>query len=325
MIFETKTIHAAIFDMDGTMFDTERLRMNMLKIASEQIFGESINDKILIDSLGLSARSAEELAKREYGSDYPYRAIRKKADELEVDYVRANGVPIKKGLFDVLERLKKNGLLLAVATSSKRSIAEEYLLNSDIISYFDIIVCGDEVLNGKPHPEIFLKAIEELNCDPSRCLIFEDSENGVLAASRSGAIPIFIKDMKEPRPEIKALALKSYGNMLDFLDGLVNFTNKMPVPNVNESFPKRLNHIKVGIHGFGAIGGGYLTQVFSYWDGYTRPAEIIGAARSSVIREIINSFGRFNIHYDNLAIDQIIDRVRIIDMKDENEMKKMRS
>ena len=210
-----------------------------------------------------------------------------------------------------------------MATSSKRAIAEEYLLNSDIISYFDIIVCGDEVVNGKPDPEIFLKAAEELNCDPSGCLIFEDSENGVLAASRSGAIPIYIKDIKEPRPEIKALAYKSYDNMLDFLDCLVQFTQKMPVPNVNESFPKRLNHVKVGIHGFGAIGGGYLTQVFSYWDGYTRPAEIIGAARSFVTREIINSFGRFNIHYNNLAIDQTIDRVRIIDMGDEDEMKKM--
>ncbi|MBC2582157.1 bifunctional mannitol-1-phosphate dehydrogenase/phosphatase [Clostridium sp. DJ247] len=323
MIFETKTVNAAIFDMDGTMFDTERLRMKMLKQASKILYGKSMEDDLLMDSLGLSAQSSEELAKKRYGDNYPYKEIRKKADELELEYVRKNGVPIKKGLIDVLERLKKNGILLAVATSSKRSITEEYLMRSYIMSYFDIIICGDEVKNGKPNPEIFLKAASELNCEPSNCLIFEDSQNGLLAASASGGISIFVKDMKEPKQEIKARAFKAYDSMVDFLNDLIKFTAKMPKPRLNEHFPRRFNHMKVGIHGFGAIGGGYLTQIFSHWDGYTRPVEIVGACRHSYLRELVNAFGKFNVHYENLAFDQTITNVRLVDIFDEVEMKKM--
>lgn len=324
MIFETKKINAAIFDMDGTMFDTEKLRMKMLKQASEMIYGESIDEQILIDCLGLSAKSSEKFVKEQYGEEYPYKEIREKADELELQYIRRNGVPIKLGLIDVLERLKRNGVLLAVATSSRRAITEEYLMRANIMSYFDITVCGDEVEKGKPNPEIFLKAASELNCEPSNCLIFEDSQNGLLAAEGSEAMPVYIKDMKDPKEEIKARAFKAYDNMLEFLEDLIEYTAKMPTPpKLNEHFPRRLNHMKVGIHGFGAIGGGYLTQIFSHWDGYTRPVEIVGATRNNTLIELVNAFGKFNVHYESLAFDQTITNVRLVNTSDENEMKKM--
>lgn len=325
MIFENKKINAAIFDMDGTLFDTERLRMDMLREASEKIFGIPMDNRLLVDSFGLSADSAEALAKKHYGRDYPYKDIRKKADELELAYVRKNGVPVKKGVYDVLERFKKNGIFIALATSSKRVIAEEYLLNSYTMRYFDIIICGDEVENGKPDPEIFIKASKELICEPENCLIFEDSENGLIAASGSGANPVFIKDIKEPRKDIKDLAYKAYDSMLDFLEDLIRHTPKMPMPKINESFPQRKNHIKVGIHGFGAIGGGYLTQIFSHWDGYTRPAEIVGATNDSTVLELVNSYGKFTVRYSSIAFDQTIHNVRLISINDKEEMYKMYS
>ena len=80
MIFQNKTLEAVIFDMDGTIFDTERLRFKMLKQASEEIFGQEISDQILYDSLGVSAVTAEKLAKECYGEDYPYKKIRERAD-----------------------------------------------------------------------------------------------------------------------------------------------------------------------------------------------------------------------------------------------------
>lgn len=323
MNFQEKNICAAIFDMDGTMFDTERLRLRMLKMASREIYGKSISDEILMNSLGLSAVAAEALAQKAYGSDYPYKEIRHRADELEVNSVRKNGVPVKNGLFDVLGRLKKAGVLLAVATSSRRAITEEYLINAGILEFFDIVVCGDEIENGKPSPDIFLKASKELNCDPQKCIVLEDSENGLLAASRAGSLPIFIKDMKEPKPEVKLLSWKTYHNMSEFAEDLIPFTPKFPVPKVSESFPKKFNHLKVGIHGFGAIGGGYLAQIFSYWNGYTRPVEIVCSTRSQVTREIINAFGKYNVHYESSAQDQTIDHVRLINAKDEQQMIKM--
>lgn len=323
MIFKTKTIQAAIFDMDGTMFDTERLRFKTIKQASQQLFGEAISDEILLGSLGLSAKMAEQLAKSQYGEHYPYTAIRQLADELELSYIRKYGVPVKAGLTDILERLKKNGLLLAVATSSRRAIAEEYLINANVLKYFDITVCGDEVKKGKPHPEIFLTAASELNAAPENCLMFEDSENGLLSASDAGGVAILIKDIKDPRPEVKQRAYQAYDSMPDCLDDLIKFTANVTKPKLTEPFPQTFNHFNVGIHGFGAIGGGYLTQIFSHWDGYTRPAKIIAASNNATLRELINAFGKYTVHYSNLAFDQTIEHIHLIDSADESAMLKM--
>ncbi|QEI08754.1 HAD-IA family hydrolase [Pigmentiphaga aceris] len=317
MIFKERQIQAAIFDMDGTMFDTERLRFKTLAQASTELFGEPIGEDILLGSLGLSAKKAEALAKQRYGEAYPYAEIRKRADELELQHVRTHGVPVKDGLSEVLERLKKNGLLMAVATSSRRAIAEEYLINANVMKYFDITVCGDEVTQGKPHPEIFLTAASELNCVPEQCLMFEDSENGLLSAAGAGGLPILIRDIKEPAPYIKLQAFRFYEAMTGFLADLVEFTPNLPVPELTEPFPQALNDVVAGIHGFGAIGGGYLTQIFSHWDGYTRPTEIIGVTGNATLRGLVNAFGKFDVHYGDLAFDQTIDRVRIIDSADE--------
>jgi HAD superfamily hydrolase (TIGR01509 family) len=320
LIFQNKNLEAAIFDMDGTMFDTERLRCKMLKQASKEIFGEEISDQLLDASLGISAVNAEKLAKQRYGDNYPYKKIRAYADDLERGYVREHGVPVKTGLYNLLERLKKNEVLIALATSSRREIAEEYLIKAKVMRFFDILVCGEEVEKGKPDPEIFLKAASELNCEPSNCFIFEDSKNGLLAASAAGGIPIYIRDLKDLPSEIKAYAFRSYGTMLDFLDELVAEMPKMSVPALNENFPQSVDHTVVGIHGFGAIGGGYLAQVFSHWDGYTRPCQIIGATHDSLKRQLINALGKYQVSYESLAHFQTITNIHIIDMNNETQM-----
>jgi HAD superfamily hydrolase (TIGR01509 family) len=318
-----KEISAAIFDMDGTMFDTERLRMAMLKQASQDLYGQSMSDELLIHSLGLSAVRAENLAKQEYGDDYPYAEIRKLADEHEIAYVRQHGVPIKRSLIDILERFKKNEVLLAVATSSRREIAEYYLTNANVIKYFDVIVCGDEVENGKPDPEIFLKAAAKINCNPQECLIFEDSENGLLAAIGSGALPVYIKDIKEPPAAIIEKCFFACNEMSTFLGELIKVTPKYPLPHLNERFPQGYNQITVGIHGFGAIGGGYLTQIFSHWDGYSRPREIIGVTGNALLRNIVNAFDKFTVNYESIAYEQTIKNVRLIDIDDEEKVTDM--
>ena len=309
--------------MDGTMFDTERLRCRMLKQASKEIFGEEISDELLIASLGISAVNAEKLAKERYGKDYPYKQIRARGDELERQHIRDNGVPVKEGLYNLLERLKKSGVLIALATSSRREIAEEYLVHARVLRYFDILVCGEEVEKGKPDPEIFLKAASELNSEPGNCFIFEDSQNGLLAACASGGVPIFIKDLKEPDPQVKALAYRSYEKLTEFLEELIAVMPKLPTPTINEQFPQSMSPLVVGIHGFGAIGGGYLAQVFSHWDGYTRPACIIGATNDSLKRQLINALGKYRVRFEGIAQFQTITNITIIDMKNEAQMLEM--
>ncbi|CAG8863731.1 Mannitol-1-phosphate 5-dehydrogenase [Pseudomonas fluorescens] len=317
IFFQGKRIFSAIFDMDGTMFDTERLRFKTLKQASMEIFGKALSEQTLIGSLGLSAKKAEALAKAHNGEDFPYAQIRKRADELELEHVRNHGVPIKAGLLEVLERLRKSGLTMAVATSSRRAIAEEYLINANVLKYFDITVCGDEVSQGKPHPEIFLRAARALNREPGQCFMVEDSENGMLSAIRAEGQAILIEDIKPPAPEVKAGALKAYRSMNEFLADLSECVSDLGTPELNEPFPSSLNQFRVGIHGFGAIGGGYLTQVFSHWDGYTRPCEIIAATRSRMLRETVSALGRYSVRYGATSFDQTIENVRMIDMDDD--------
>ncbi|WPB54974.1 bifunctional mannitol-1-phosphate dehydrogenase/phosphatase [Xylophilus sp. GOD-11R] len=314
--FKNKQIDTAIFDMDGTMFDTERLRFATLSQASEELFGKPFTEAVLMGSLGLSAVKAEELAKQHYGEDFPYAQIRRRADELELEHVRTNGVPIKPGLLSVLERLRKSGLKMAVATSSRRAIAEEYLINANIYKYFDLCVCGDEVVQGKPHPEIFLKAAEALNSVPARSLMFEDSENGLRSAADAGGLAILVEDIKAPHPDVAARAFARYPDLRDFLVELKACTPKLPMPALTEPFPQAVNQLKAGIHGFGAMGGGYLAQVFSHWDGYTRPCEIIASTGNALLRESINAFGKFSVRYGSLAFDQTINRMRVVDAAD---------
>lgn len=303
--------------MDGTMFDTENLRFKVLKKASQEIVGEEISDQLLYKSLGVSAVTAEKFAKEWYNEDYPYKKIRERANHLELEYVRQHGVPVKKGLYNLLERLKKNGVLIALATSSRREIAEEYLLSARVLRFFDITIYGEEVEKGKPDPEIFLKAARELNCEPKNCFIFEDSQNGILAASAAGGVPIFIRDIKELDPEVKALVYKSYDKMTDLLDDLISKMPKMSMPSLNEHFPQSIGYMIAGIHGFGAMGGGYLAQIFSHWDGYTRPQKIIGVTSNSLIRQLINALGRYQINYERIAFFQTISNVHLIDINDE--------
>lgn len=124
--------------------------------------------------------------------DVPYTAIRKRADEVELESVRKNGVPIKKGLIQVLERLRKSGLRMAVATSSRRAIAEEYLINANLYKFFDLLFVGTKLKKVNRIQKSF-KSGTETHLQPQQCLMFEDSENGICSAYDAGGINDFIQ------------------------------------------------------------------------------------------------------------------------------------
>ncbi|OUY07043.1 bifunctional mannitol-1-phosphate dehydrogenase/phosphatase [Acinetobacter populi] len=316
-------IAGAIFDMDGTMFDTERLRFQTLKQASQELIGQAFSEDYLMSCLGLSAKRAQELAREIYGEQVNYAEIRQYADQLELAHVRQYGVPIKSGLVEVLERLRKSGLRMAVATSSKRVIAEEYLINANVYKYFDVVICGDDVEQGKPHPEIFLLAASKLNLQPQQCLMFEDSENGLKSAYATQGHTVLLQDIKVPTPEMLKLAEFFYDDMQALLQDLNTYVESVGMPQPMDRFPQAYNQHIVGIHGFGAIGGGYLAQIFAHWDGYTRPAKILATTSNALYKESIQAFGKYCIRYHQESYDEIIDGIEIIDSNQEQDIVSM--
>lgn len=154
-------------------------------------------------------------------------------------------------------------------------------------------------------------------------MVFEDSQNGLISALSAGTIPIYIKDIKDPDEEILEKVYKRYLSMKDFVLDLSLYTPIMKTPLINEHFPQSTDAFKAGIHGFGAIGGGYLTQIFLHWDGYTRPSKITGATRNTFLKDLINAFGKYTIKYEGIAYHQIIRGVDIIDLDDRISIDKM--
>jgi mannitol-1-phosphate/altronate dehydrogenase len=209
---------------------------------------------------------------------------------------------------------------MAVATSSRRAIAEEYLINANVYKFFDLLVCGDEVEQGKPHPEIFIKAAQRLNLQPQQCLMFEDSENGINSASEAGGITILLKDIKEPSDQMLAQTKFYYQDMNECLNALDQYIPEMGMPQLQESFPQSLNQLTVGIHGFGAIGGGYLAQVLSHWDGFTRPQRILASTRNRLYLESVNSFASYSIRYNQCSYDERIENLTVIDADNQQQM-----
>jgi HAD superfamily hydrolase (TIGR01509 family) len=214
MNIEGFDIKLVIFDMDGLMFDTERLAKKFWMEASEK-FNHKIDDKIFEKTIGLNVNKTREIYKEYYGNKFPYEEIRAEKNKLERNYISSNGVPFKEGLIELLEYLKKIKLEVALATSTGKERTELLLNASGIKKYFDVITYGDEIQNSKPHPDIFLETCKKAGCQPENCIVLEDSENGVKGAYRAGMLTIMIPDMIEPTEAIEAMLFKKFNNLIE--------------------------------------------------------------------------------------------------------------
>jgi HAD superfamily hydrolase (TIGR01509 family) len=214
---DTKTIELVIFDMDGLMFDSEKISIYAWRKASEK-YGYDITEEIFKQTLGLNLEKIREIFCKFFSEDCPYDDIKTQRRYVIDQYIDENGVPAKKGLFNLLELLKKLNIKTAVATSSSRATAEKMLILSEVLPYFDYIVCGDEVKKSKPDPEIFLIAADKLKCLPENCIVLEDSEAGIMAAYSAGMRPLLVPDMKMPSDEVRELAFKVFTDLDEVKD-----------------------------------------------------------------------------------------------------------
>jgi HAD superfamily hydrolase (TIGR01509 family) len=200
--------------MDGLMFDTEILAIELWdKVGKE--FGYEIKPSLVIKTIGIDFNGTEKIFIDHFGDDFPFSEIRELREEYAFRHMEKNGMPVKPGLFELLDFLEDNKISRALATSSERIKAEKYLKLGNVIDRFDWTLCGDDVEKGKPDPEIFLKVAQKAGFNIEDCTVLEDSESGILAASRAGMKPIFIKDVIDLSEGTKKLVYKEFQSLFE--------------------------------------------------------------------------------------------------------------
>lgn len=210
--------NGAIFDMDGLLFDTERLyQENWIIVAKE--FGQQPHPDFPIAICGSSGIHAQEVVHKYYPSVDAPAFIQSCVDK--VNAILQTFVPEKPGVHEILSYLHENDVRMAVASSSIKTMVEHNLELAGIAQYFDVVVSGQEVVYGKPEPDIFLLAAERLGLSPMDCYVFEDGINGAKAGLAAGCTTIMIPDLTPPTEELKHACAGIYSSLLEARDAML--------------------------------------------------------------------------------------------------------
>lgn len=209
-------IHGVIFDMDGLMTDTERLFLRLwCEVMTERGYPE--HREVVAYCIGQNHTATRAYVKEKLGEDFDYMSILREVGRRSEQFCKTNGVPVKPGLYELLDHLDASGIPYAVATSTLEGNARWRLDSIGVLSRLRGLVTGDMVTVGKPEPEIFLRAAETLGLPPEQCLVLEDSPHGILAAHRAGCLPVMIPDLKEPDADTEKLLFVRCGGLAEVI------------------------------------------------------------------------------------------------------------
>ena len=211
---------AFIFDMDGLMFDTERVFVKAWDYAGEKL-GLGKTGYMVMKTMGSNTEGCNRIWREEFGEALDLTALWNYTREFLDDYHAKYAVSAKKGLYDLLTYLKCKGYKLAVASSTKREKVEKHLCNTNVRHYFDAVIAGDMVEKSKPEPDIYLKAAAALGVKPEECYALEDSRNGLLSAHAAGCKAIMVPDLWQPDDVVRQFILGPFDSLLQVRDWLI--------------------------------------------------------------------------------------------------------
>lgn len=209
-------IKAVIFDMDGIMFDTEYLAVPAWCQAGKQL-GYPITEKIVYETFGMNRENTKKVLQEYFGENFDFDEAARLRTEYETKFIEKNGVPIKKGLLELLIYLKQNQYLFTVATSSREKRAKRLFELAGISHFFETFVCGDMIKKGKPAPDIYCKACELLKVKPENSIVLEDSYAGITAAFCAGIKTVMIPDMVQWNESIEKMLYAKLDSLLDVI------------------------------------------------------------------------------------------------------------
>lgn len=210
---------AILFDMDGVILDTEKIFMKCWEKAGKE-FGLNIENKHLSKMRGGTIDVIKNVFESMFGTDIDFYTVRNRREVFKNQHIEQYGVPVKEGVEDLLKYIKQNNIKTAVATSTTKDLAFKYLKQTNLYKYFDQIVCGDMIKNGKPAPDIYLEACKRLEVLPKDCLVFEDSRNGIWAGHNAGCDVAMVVDIDETYEDTEdkiVLKVYNYEQAINFL------------------------------------------------------------------------------------------------------------
>lgn len=210
-------IKYAIFDMDGTLFDTEEMFERSWLITSAKYNLENA-DRVYQGVAGAPAEVAKNLLRENYGDRVDPDAFFLERTMLTLEFFENEGIPVKKGCFELLEFLREQKIPCAVATSTPRWIAEKNIKTAGVYDYFEKIVTGDMVKRGKPAPDIFIEAGRRLGACSEETIVCEDSINGLRGAYAAGMKPVFVFDRQVPDPDTRKMLFCECESLFDVID-----------------------------------------------------------------------------------------------------------
>ncbi len=185
---------AVVFDMDGLIFDSERLVL----ACWEKLAGKYQLDgmqEVMLRCIGTTKVKTREILLDYYGQDFPYEVYCAEASAMFHEIAERDGLPVKRGVRELLDYLKEQEIPAALASSTRLAVVTQELQQAGLYDYFRVVVGGDQLKRSKPEPDIYLMACERLGVLPERACAIEDSYNGIRSAYSAGMKPVMVPDL----------------------------------------------------------------------------------------------------------------------------------
>lgn len=199
--------NAVIFDMDGVIFDSEKLVLEGWQELARK-YGFQDVEKIYDKCIGVNATATKQIFLDYYGEDFPYDTYKKETSAAYHAKYDGGRLPQKPGVKELLTFLKEHDFKIGLASSTRIAVVEQQIVDAGLREYFDDLTGGDMLQKSKPEPDIYLMACEHLGVDPKEAIAIEDSYNGIRSAARAGMAPVMVPDMMAPNTEMERLAIK---------------------------------------------------------------------------------------------------------------------